>query len=100
MALKHLVMFDVCRPRTQRVDVRAPSCYVLSGMAKSEYLHMRIDEDLKAAIRREARRRHIDASALVSLVLGEWIARNGKKPVELSSVDPDGNQNPSGDVDH
>jgi antitoxin component of RelBE/YafQ-DinJ toxin-antitoxin module len=56
-------------------------------MAKSDYLHMRIDPELKAEIRNEAKRRHIDASALVSLVMTEWLEKNRKKSVDASVID-------------
>lgn len=58
-------------------------------MPKSDYLHMRIDPELKAEIRSEARRRHIDASALVALVMTEWLERNRKAPVTASTIDAD-----------
>lgn len=63
-------------------------------MAKSDTLHMRIDPELKTSLRREARRRSIDVSALVSLVMSEWLARNGRKRVDLSEVDVDGGDEP------
>lgn len=63
-------------------------------MAKSDYIHMRCDPELKAEIRREAKRRHIDSSALVSLVMAEWLERNRRKSVDdlseaaIDSVEP------------
>lgn len=56
-------------------------------MAKSDYLHMRIDPELKKEIRDEAKRRHIDASALVSLVMTEWLERNRAKRTDASVID-------------
>lgn len=63
-------------------------------MAKSSYLHMRIDPELKQEIKDEAKRRHIDSSALVSLVVTEWLERNRRKSVgalgaEASVIDSD-----------
>lgn len=56
-------------------------------MGKSDQLHMRIAPDLKAEIVAEADRRHIDVSALVSLVLTSWLSRNREKPDDLAEID-------------
>lgn len=56
-------------------------------MPKSDYLHMRIDPDLKSEIKAEAARRHIDTSALVSLVMTEWLERNRRGSVDVSVID-------------
>lgn len=55
-------------------------------MAKSDYLHMRVDPELKAKLQAAARRRHIDTSALVSLVLAEFVSRDEREAVELSAL--------------
>lgn len=57
-------------------------------MPKSEYMHMRVDPALKAMIREEAKKRHVDSSALVSLILSEWLARNAKQRIDLSAATP------------
>ncbi len=53
-------------------------------MAKSAYLHMRVTPELKDAVHAAAKARFIDVSALVSLVLADWLERTAKARVELS----------------
>jgi hypothetical protein len=53
---------------------------------KSDYIHMRCHPTLKSAIRKEAERRHIDTSSMISLVLAEWLERNRSKRVDLSNA--------------
>jgi antitoxin component of RelBE/YafQ-DinJ toxin-antitoxin module len=55
-------------------------------MAKSDTLHMRIDPELKQKLREEARRRHVDTSALVSIVMTQWLAKHGGKPIASTDV--------------
>lgn len=50
---------------------------------KSAYLHMRVHPSLRDRIQAEARARLIDTSALVSLVLGEWLDANARAPRRL-----------------
>jgi hypothetical protein len=61
-------------------------------MAKSDYLHMRVDPELKQALIAEAKRRFIDTSALVSLILASWLESNARKRIDplarSSSTDP------------
>lgn len=50
---------------------------------KSAYLHMRVHPSLRDRLHAEARARLIDTSALVSLVLGEWLEKNARVPQRL-----------------
>lgn len=47
---------------------------------KAAHLHMRLEQDLKDRISREARRMNIDVSALVSLVLSDWLEKREPPP--------------------
>lgn len=47
---------------------------------KSEHLHMRVAPELKERLTNEAKRMHVDVSALVSMVLSDWLEKRQPPP--------------------
>ena len=59
-----------------------------TGQAKTARLHQRIKVELKTMLRREAHRRHLDETSIVTIALAEYFERHGEPP-PTPDEDPD-----------
>jgi hypothetical protein len=62
-----------------------------TATAKTARLHQRIKMELKNKLRREAHRRHLDETSIVTIALAEYFEKHGDPPAT-----PDEDTTPAG----